>query len=142
KRLELLRELVPNANVIAVLLNPKSAAAESQLQRVQAAARATGQQIYVLDASREGDIDVAFTTLVERRTGGLMVGADPFFVSRRDKIAALAARHAVPTIYEWREYTEAGGLMSYGPSLADVYRLVGLYAGKILKGAKPTDLPI
>jgi len=120
KRLELLRELVPNANVIAVLLNPKGAAAEYQLQWVQAAAGAIGQQIYVLNASREGDIDAAFTTLIERHAGALVVGADPFFVSRRHQIAALAARHAVPTIY----------------------RLVGVYTGKILKGAKPADLPI
>jgi len=150
KRLELLRELVPNAKVIAVLLNPSylthpagvPSGAVIQARDVEAVARAVGQQVLLLNANHERDIDAAFATLVEQRVGALLVGSDPFFFGRRNQLAALAARHVIPAIYEWREFAEAGGLMSYGPSVADAYRLVGVYTGKILKGAKPADLPV
>ncbi len=99
-------------------------------------------QLQILKASTEGEIDAAFATLVERHAGALVVGADPFFSSRREQLVALASRHAVPAIYAWREFAAAGGLISYGPSLTAVYRQAGIYAGKILKGAKPADLPV
>jgi len=142
KRLELARELVPKGAVIAFLANPTYPGAETQITDIQAAARALGQEIYILKASNEGEIDAAFTALVQRGAGALLVGADPFFNTRRDKLIALAAHHAVPTIYNWREYTVAGGLMNYGTNLVDVYRQLGDYTGRILKGAKPVDLPV
>jgi ABC-type uncharacterized transport system substrate-binding protein len=142
KRLGLLRELVPTAALIEVLLNPTNPPAESQLRDVQEAARAIGQQIHIVHASSERDFPAAFATLAQLRAGALLVGADPFFNSRRDDIVELAARHAVPAMYEQREHVLAGGLMSYGTSLSEGYRQAGLYTGRILKGEKPADLPI
>jgi putative ABC transport system substrate-binding protein len=142
KRLELLRELVPKARTLGALINPNNPDAESQSRDVQEAARALGQQMIVLYAGSEGDIDTAFGTLVRRRIGALLVGADPGFASRRAQLIALAARHSVPAIYQARDFAVAAGLASYGPSLADGYRQVGIYAGRILKGAKPADLPV
>jgi putative ABC transport system substrate-binding protein len=142
KRLELIRELVPAATVIAVLLNPTSSAAEQNIKDIQMTARALSQQVEILSASIEADFDTAFATVFRRRDRALLVGADPFFNSHRDEIIALASRYGVPAIYEFREFTMAGGLMSYGPDLADAYRQVGVYAGRILKGAKPADLPV
>jgi putative ABC transport system substrate-binding protein len=142
KRLELLRELVPNAGLIAVLLNPKNPEADSQVNFVQDAARAVGQPIQLLNASTEGEIDTAFAALVEQGAGAVLVGADPFFNSRRQQLVGLAARHRVPASYELREFAADGGLMSYGNNLAEAYRQVGVYAGRILKGEKPADLPV
>jgi putative ABC transport system substrate-binding protein len=142
KRLGLLRELVPTAVTIAVLLNPNSLIAETQLKDLQEAARSLGLQLDVLNASSERDIDTAFTTLVQKRAVALAVAADPFFNSRRQQIVALTARPALAAIYEWREFAAAGGLMSYGTSIAGVYRQVGIYAGRILKGEKPAELPV
>jgi putative ABC transport system substrate-binding protein len=120
----------------------RTSGAVIQARDVEAVARAVGQQVLLLNANHKRDIDAAFATLVKQRVGALLVGSDPFFFSRRDRLAALAARHVIPAIYEWREFAEAGGLMSYGTSVADAYRLVGVYTGKILKGAKPADLPV
>ena len=143
KRLELLRELVPGATRVAVLVNPANAAnTETTLRDVEAAARAMGLQIQVLNASTSREIDAAFATFVRERPDALFVGGDPFFNSRRVQLAHLAARHAIPATYSGRDYAEAGGLMSYGTNLADAYRQVGVYAGRILKGAKPADLPV
>jgi putative ABC transport system substrate-binding protein len=142
KRLELLRELVPTAALVGVLVNPSNVNAEAVLKDLQAAARAIGLQIHLLRASTEREIEAAFATLLALRAGGLMVGTDPFFNSRSDLIARLALRHAVPTVYQFREFAAAGGLMSYGGSITEVYRLAGLYAGRILKGEKPADLPV
>jgi putative tryptophan/tyrosine transport system substrate-binding protein len=142
KRLGLLRELVPNTAIIGVLLNPSSPAAELQLRDIPDAARAIGQQIVILEASNERDVDAAFETLVQRQIGALLVASDPFFTNRRDQVLALAARYSLPTIYFLREFAAAGGLMSYGANLADAFRQVGMYAGRILKGEKPADLPV
>ncbi len=142
KRLGLLHELVPAAALIAVLLNPTNANFQTQLRGVQDAARALGQQVSILSASTERDIDVAFATVTESRAGALLVGSDPFFNSERDQVIALAARHAIPAIYEGREFATAGGLASYGTSLADAYRQAGIYTGRILRGDKPADLPV
>jgi putative tryptophan/tyrosine transport system substrate-binding protein len=142
KRLELLRELVPGANFIGVLVDANSTDANIQLREVQAAAHSADQQIYVLTIGTEREFDAAFASLVARQAGALLVAGSPFFTSRRDQLVALAARYAVPAIYEWREFAAAGGLMSYGTSLRDAYRQVGAYAGRILKGEKPADLPV
>jgi putative ABC transport system substrate-binding protein len=142
KRLELLSELVPQAGVIALLVNPNNASSEPQMRDVQEAARAKRVQLRILKASTESEIDAAIATLVQLQAGALVVGIDLFFNSRRAQLVALAARHAVPAIYEFREFAAAGGLISYGPSLTAIYRQVGGYAGKILKGAKPADLPV
>jgi putative ABC transport system substrate-binding protein len=142
KRLGLLRELVPAAVLIAVLLNPTDANFQTQLGGVQDAAHTAGQQLSILSASTERDIDTAFVTATELRAGALLVGSDPFFDSRIDQIVALAARHRVPAIYEGRDFVIAGGLASYGTSLADAYREVGVYTGRILKGEKPAELPV
>ena len=142
KRLELISELVPQARVIAFLVNPNNPGTEGMIRDVQEAARGKGVQLPILKSGSETEIDIAFVTLVQLHAGALLMGSDPFFASRREQIVTLASRHAVPAIYEWREFAELGGLISYGPSLTGVYRQLGLYAGKILKGAKPADLPV
>jgi ABC-type uncharacterized transport system substrate-binding protein len=142
KRLEILREVVPKGSVIAVLLNPNSASAQPQTEDVQKAARAIGQGVDILHAGNQRDIETAFATLVQKQVGALIVGADPFFSSQIEQFVALAARYRIPAIYEWREFAEAGGLMSYGSDRAEGYRQVGIYAGRILKGDKPADLPV
>jgi putative tryptophan/tyrosine transport system substrate-binding protein len=142
KRLELLRELVPAARHVAVLVNPADANAETVLRDVDTAARAMGLQIQTLNTSTSRDIDAAFATFVRERPDALFVSGGPLFVSRRVQLILLAARHALPASYGSREYAEIGGLMSYGTSLTDAYRQVGIYAGRILKGAKPADLPV
>jgi putative ABC transport system substrate-binding protein len=142
KRLALLSELVPQAKVIALLVNPNRPIAKRIIGDVQEAARAKGVQLSVLNASTEGEIAAAFAALVQLQAGALVVGNDPFFNNRREHLVALASRHAVPAIYEWREFAVAGGLISYGTSLTSVYRQHGGYTGKILKGAKPADLPV
>jgi putative ABC transport system substrate-binding protein len=142
KRLGLLHEMLPKATPIAVLINPNFADAENQLRDVQEAAARLGVQLVVVRANAESDFNAAFSTVVQQRSGALLVGASPFFNNRREQLVVLAARHALPTIYEWRDFAAAGGLMSYGTSLADAYRQVGVYAGQILKGAKPVDLPV
>ena len=142
KRLELLSELVPRAGVIALLVNPNNPSAERVIQEVQEAARAKGVQLSILKASTETEIDAAFASLSELAAGALLVAADPFLSSRREQFVALASRHAVPSIYAWREFAASGGLISYGASLTSAFRLLGTYAGKILKGAKPADLPV
>jgi putative tryptophan/tyrosine transport system substrate-binding protein len=142
KRLELLYELVPQAGVIALLVNPNGLNAEPTIREAQKAARAKGVQLAILRTGTESEIDAAFASLVQLHAGGLIVGAEPFFTSRRDQLVALAARHAVPAIYELREFAASGGLISYGASITASYRLAGIYAGKILKGAKPADMPI
>ncbi len=142
KRLELLAELVPRVAVIALLVNPNSPAAGRVIQEVQQAARAKGLQLHVLKAGSESEIDTAFTSLVQLHAGALVVAADPFLSSRREQIVVLASRHAVPSIYAWREFAASGGLISYGASLTAALHLLGTYAAKVLKGAKPADLPI
>jgi ABC-type uncharacterized transport system substrate-binding protein len=142
KRLELLRELVPDAGIVACLVNPKNPEAESQLMDIRAAGRMVRQKIIVLNASLDHELDDAMATIVRERASGLLVGNDAFFVLRREQLVALAARHAIPTIYFLREFAEAGGLVSYGDSLTDAYRQVGMYIGRILKGMKPADLPV
>jgi ABC-type uncharacterized transport system substrate-binding protein len=142
KRLGILRELVPTAAMIAVLLNPKFPDAEAQSREVQEAAHTLGQQIQIFRASTERDLDTAFAKLAELRAGGLLVCADPFLFSRRDYIVALATRHAVPAIYEARENAVAGGLASYGTNVTATFRQVGIYTGRVLKGEKPADLPV
>jgi putative ABC transport system substrate-binding protein len=139
KRLELLRELVPTAALIAVLINPKAPSAEIESQEIQTAARTIGQQIHILNASSESDIDAAFTSLVQQRARALLISGDAFFNSRRNQLVALAARHAVPTIYS---FSAAGGLISYAASIPDAYRQAAIYVARILKGEKPADLPV
>jgi putative ABC transport system substrate-binding protein len=142
KRLELISELVPHARVIVLLVNPNITAAERVVRDGQEAARARGVQLHIVNAATESEIDAAFASFVQLHAGALVVGTDPFFSSRRDQLVALAARHAVPAIYELRESAASGGLISYGTSLMAVFHLAGSYAGKILKGAKPADLPV
>jgi putative ABC transport system substrate-binding protein len=143
KRLEFLRALVPTATRVAVLVNPANAAGSATtLREVEAAARAIGLQIQILKASTSEEIDAAFATFARERPDALSVSPDAFFRSRRVHLALLAMRHAVPTTYALRDYAEAGGLMSYGTSLSDAYRQVGVYTGRILKGAKSTELPV
>ncbi len=142
KRLGLLRALVPKAELIAILLNPNNWVATDQMREVQEAARDLGQQIHILPASSESEINAAFATAVQLHAAAMLVCSDPFLNSKRDKIIALAARHAIPAIYEQREHALAGGLMSYGTSFSDGYRRAGIYAGRILKGEKPADLPV
>jgi putative ABC transport system substrate-binding protein len=143
KRLELLRDLVPGAARVAVLVNPTNATiAETTVRDVEAAARALGLQIQVFNVGTIREIDAAFATFARERPDALFVAGDPFFSSRRVQLAHLATRHAVPATYALREYAEAGGLMSYGPNIADAYRQMGVYTGRILKGAKPADLPV
>jgi putative tryptophan/tyrosine transport system substrate-binding protein len=142
KRLELLHELVPAANTIALLLNPTNAVAETQSNDLLAAARTLGLELHVLHASREGEFEPAFARLMQLRAGGLVIGTDGFLVSRSERLAALTLRHALPAIFQYRAFAEAGGLMSYGGSVTDSYRLSGVYTGRILKGQKPADLPV
>jgi putative tryptophan/tyrosine transport system substrate-binding protein len=142
KRLEVLHELLPTSAAVALLVNPNNPQNAPETKGVRDAARSLGLQLHVLDASAESEIDAAFEKLIELRAGGLLVSVDGFLISQQDQILALAARHAVPAIYGVREFAVAGGLMSYGLDLADRYRQVGIYAGKILKGAKPADLPV
>jgi putative ABC transport system substrate-binding protein len=142
KRLGLLRELMPAATTAAVLFNPQNPNAETQLKDVEQAGRAAGWQIQVLNASTERDLETAFVTLVQRRTDALVITGDTFFATQRNRLVALAARLAIPAIYQRREYAEAGGLITYGTDFGDMFRQIGSYAGRILKGAKPSDLPI
>jgi putative ABC transport system substrate-binding protein len=142
KRLEMLRELVPGAALIAMLVNPSNAQTETQSRELQRAARAVGQQILLLSASNEHELEAAFATLVRERAAALLVGADTFFTSQPTLFVVLTARHAIPAIYPWKSYVDAGGLMSYGASLLDAYRLTGVYTGRVLKGEKPADMPI
>jgi putative ABC transport system substrate-binding protein len=143
KRLELLHELVPMATTLALLINPTNPVlAETELRNVEAAARTLGVQLHLVRASTEQDIDTVFGTLAQVRVGGLLIGPDPFFNTRYQQLARLSVSHAVPAIYEYREFVAAGGMMSYGGSLTEQYRLVGNYTGRILKGEKPADLPV
>jgi putative tryptophan/tyrosine transport system substrate-binding protein len=141
KRLGLLHELVPQADEVAVLINPSQPAAQEQSNEVMEAARVLGISVHILNARSEGDFDAAFAMIVQKRFGALLVAADPFFSSRRDQLVSLAARHAIPAIYEWRDFPATGGLASYGTSLTDAFRQAGVYVGRILKGVKPADLP-
>jgi putative ABC transport system substrate-binding protein len=142
KRLELLRELAPATARVAALFNPSSPASETTQKELEAAARAIGLQIQLLNASTSREIDAAFETFVDKRPDALFVAGDALFTNRRVQLATLAARYAIPTTFPTREYAEAGGLMSYGSNLADTFRQLGVYAGRILKGAKPADLPV
>jgi putative ABC transport system substrate-binding protein len=142
KRLELLRELVPNASTIAVLINPDNRNHRSRVEALEVVVHAGGQQVVVLGAAADRDLEPAFATLAQRRADALIVAADPYFDSRREKLVELTARHAVPTIFQWREFAQAGGLVSYGTSLAGAHQQQGNYAGRILKGTKPSDLPV
>jgi putative ABC transport system substrate-binding protein len=142
KRLGLLRDLVLGADVIALLVNPNTKVGQAQTKDVQEAARALGQSLVVLHGGSDESIDASFAALTQQHVAALMVGADPFFDTRRDRLIALAAQHQVPAIYQLREYALAGGLMSYGASITDMYRQVGLYVGRVLKGEKPADLPV
>jgi putative tryptophan/tyrosine transport system substrate-binding protein len=142
KRLELASELVPQAQVIALLVNPNNPIPEPIMREVQNAAHVKGLQLQILKAATETEIDAAFANSTQRHAGALVLGPDPFLNNRREQLVALAARHAVPTVYDFRENAEAGGLISYGPSQAAANRQSGVYAGRILKGAKPADLPV
>jgi putative ABC transport system substrate-binding protein len=142
KQLECAHELVPTATVIAVLVNPTNPNAETLLRDLQAAALILGVQLHVLHASADRDFDMVFATLAQVRTGALVIGNDPFFSSRSEQLAALTLRHAVPTVFQDRPFVAAGGLASYGGSTTDMYRIAGVYAGRILKGEKPADLPV
>jgi putative ABC transport system substrate-binding protein len=142
KRLQLMRELLPKAELVALLVNPTSPVAEPQIRDAQAAARKLSFKLSVLSATTENDFDQVFASLVQQRADALFISADPFLSSRREQLVALAARHAIPTLYEIREFVEAGGLMSYGPFLRDAYYEGGKYAGRILKGDNPADLPV
>jgi putative tryptophan/tyrosine transport system substrate-binding protein len=142
KRLELLRQLVPKATTIFMLVNPSSPNAEAERREVQAAAQASSQQLVVLEVSSDPEIEAAFATFVERGAGALLVGTGGFFTSKRERLIALAASHALPASYTQRESVVDGGLMSYGTSQTDAYRQAGIYAGRILKGEKPADLPV
>ena len=142
KRLELLRELVPSAKLVGFLVNPVNPTSEAQVTDTQAAARALGIELVVRNARSESDIDGAFESLAQQRVNAVIIAADQLFTSRRDQLIALAARHALPAIYYLREFADAGGLISYGASITDAYRLTGGYVGRILKGEKPADLPV
>ncbi len=143
KRLELAHDLIPTATIMALLVNPTNPLAEAVSRDLQAAARTLGLELHVLHASTERDFEAVFTTLVQLRAAALVIGsADPFFTSRAEQLAALALRHAVPAIYQFREFAAAGGLVSYGGRVTDSYRQAGVYTGRILKGEKPADLPV
>lgn len=141
KRLELMSDLVPKATTVAALINSKSRD-ESEIKEMQAAARTLGRRLFVVTATTEADINAGFAAAVQQRAGALLVSPDPLFTNRRDQIVALAARYALPAMYGWREPVVAGGLMSYGASLTEAWHQVGVYTGRILKGAKPADLPV
>ena len=140
KRLELLHELVPTGAVVDMLVNPTGSEAEQQI--VQIAADKLGRRLRIHNVSTDRELDVAFATILEQRPGGLLVQGDPFFTSRRAQLILFTTRHAIPTVFAWREFVTAGGLMSYGTSLSAAYRLAGGYVARILKGAKPGDLPV
>jgi len=142
KRLGLLHEMVPKAQVIGVLLNSNYAAAESQLRDVQDSAAHLGLRLIIVRANTESDFDMAFSTVASQRAGAMLVCASPFFNARRQQLVVLASSHSLPAIFEWRDFAVAGGLMSYGTSLNNAYRQAGVYAGRILKGEKPADLPV
>ena len=142
KRLGILRDLVPSAKVIALLVNQSSSQGQGQKQDVEKAAREVGQRLVVLDGSSDQEIDASYAKLAKQNVGALIVGADPFFDPRRDRMIALSARYAVPTIYQFREFVLAGGLVSYGASITDYYRQIGVYVGRVLKGESPADLPV
>ena len=142
KRLDLAHQLVPNATAVAMLINPRFPTASAEAREVQDAARPFGIRINLLNASTENEIDAAFATIVEQKSGALIIGTDPFLLGQRDRLVRLAARHMVPTIYFLREFVEAGGLLSYGPNIANGYRQAGVYTGLILNGANPAVLPI
>jgi putative tryptophan/tyrosine transport system substrate-binding protein len=142
KRFELISELVPRVKVIALISNPNDAKAEYMIREAQEAARAKEVRLHVLNASTEGEIDTAFATLAQLQAGALIVGTEPFLISRRQQLVALASRHAVPAIYGAGDFGAAGGLISYAPSLTGNFRQLGTYVGTILKGAKPADLPV
>jgi len=142
KRVELMHELVPQASVIGYLMNPNHPSGEIEMQAAETAAHSLGKKMPVFNASNEADLDAMFATMVQQQVGALVVASDPFFWSRRGELASLAARYRLPAIYYLPEFARAGGLMAYGNSLVDVYRLVGVYVGRILKGEKPADLPV
>jgi ABC-type uncharacterized transport system substrate-binding protein len=143
KRLEALREIIPTATTFALLINSSSPAlAESTTRDVRASARTLGVQLHVVSATTDNEIDDAFASLAKLRTGGLVIGSDPFFTSRSERLASLALRYALPVVYEWREFAVAGGLISYGTDSRDAYRLAGIYTARVLKGEKPADLPV
>jgi putative ABC transport system substrate-binding protein len=142
KRMGLLHELVPNVKAMAVLVNPDYPDADTQIREVQEAARTLGLQLHILKARSEPDFDTAFATIVQQRAGALLVASDPFLFSRREQLVALAAHHALPAIYQFRQNAVVGGLMSYGTRITDSYHQVGVYTGRILKGAAPSDLPV
>jgi putative ABC transport system substrate-binding protein len=142
KKLELLREVVPGVKVIGVLESPNVAASTSERARVLTAAQAIGQQVFVLRATQERDFESVFASLVRAHAGALLVTGDALFTSRRDRLLALAARHAIPTVHSERQTVQAGALISYGTDIPDAYRLAGIYTGRILKGEKPADLPV
>jgi putative ABC transport system substrate-binding protein len=142
KRLEILRELIPKISVIAMLINPNNPQSSVQSKEISDAARVIGVQLHILNASTEQDFETVFPMLIRQQTEALIVGADPFFTSRSEHLAALSARYMVPAIYPFREFIASGGLMSYGASLRDVYRWVGIYAGRVLNGARPAELPV
>jgi putative ABC transport system substrate-binding protein len=142
KRFELLHELTPHVNTVAFLVNPNNPNVDPQTGEVQEAARSLGLELIVVKAGADDDFETAFTAIVQQKAGALIVSADSFLTGSRARIVALTARYAVPTMYQWRDFVEIGGLMSYGANLTDAYRQVGVYTGRILKGAKPTDLPV
>lgn len=142
KRLEFARQLVPNASNIAMLANPRFPTALTEVREVQDAGRSLGVETRILNASTENEIDTAFTSIAQQRADALIIATDPFLLGQRDQLVRLAALNKVPTIYFLREFVEVGGLMSYGPSIANGYRQAGVYTGRILDGAKPADLPV
>ncbi|MEH2538417.1 MULTISPECIES: ABC transporter substrate-binding protein [unclassified Bradyrhizobium] len=142
KRFELLRNLLPQVSSVGALVNPDNPNAQSHVRDLRAAASPSGLQLYILEARRASDFDAAFATLVQKRGEALLVTSDPLFNRQRHQLAELAARNAIPAIYPWRDFADAGGLMSYGNSLSDAFRQGGIYTGRILKGEKPADIPI
>ena len=142
KRLQLLRELLPTASAFAIFVNPNNARADSDIQEMEAAARSLGQQVIVAKAGTDRDFETAFATLAQRQIQALVIGGDPFFNSKAQQLVGLANHYAIPTIYPLHEFAAVGGLMSYGSIISDAYRQAGIYAGRVLKGAKPADLPV